>query len=57
MSAYHGLRWWEFDTSGIFIRALELAGLVRNVRRPAMGQILRKLYEPGRVGLYERAAG
>lgn len=32
-SAFHGLRWWQFDLSGIVIRALEAVGLVWNVQR------------------------
>ncbi|MBI4214114.1 MAG: acyl-CoA desaturase [Chloroflexi bacterium] len=56
VSAYHGLRWWEFDLSGIVIRVLEAVGLVKNVRRPALGQIQRKLYVPAAVNLYERVA-
>ncbi len=30
-SAHHGLRWWEVDPSGLFIRGLERLGLVWNV--------------------------
>ena len=33
-SAFHGLRWWEFDLSGQVIRALEAARLAWNVKRP-----------------------
>ena len=32
-SAYHGLRWWEFDLSGLFISGLERLGLAWNVVR------------------------
>ena len=32
-SAFHGLRWWEFDLSAWFIRALEATGLAWNVQR------------------------
>ena len=31
-NAYHGMRWWQFDLSGILIRGFEKAGLVWNVR-------------------------
>jgi stearoyl-CoA desaturase (delta-9 desaturase) len=34
-SARHGLRWWEFDSSYLLIRAMEMVGLVRRVRVPA----------------------
>jgi stearoyl-CoA desaturase (delta-9 desaturase) len=32
-SAMHGLRWWEIDLSGLFIRGLEKVGLARKVVR------------------------
>ncbi len=32
-SAYHGLRWWEIDLSGLFISALARVGLAWNVVR------------------------
>lgn len=32
-SAYHGLRWWEIDLSGLFISALARLGLAWNVVR------------------------
>ena len=34
-SAYHGLRWWEIDLSGLIISALERTGLAWNVVRIA----------------------
>ncbi len=34
-SAYHGLRWWEIDPSGLIITALERVGLAWNVVRIA----------------------
>ncbi len=33
-SARHGLRWWQFDTSWVIIRAMELVGLAWNVKLP-----------------------
>jgi stearoyl-CoA desaturase (delta-9 desaturase) len=32
-SAFHGLRWWQLDLSGLTIRALERLGLVWDVVR------------------------
>jgi stearoyl-CoA desaturase (Delta-9 desaturase) len=32
-SAFHGLRWWEVDTSALLIRGLEAVGLAWNVQR------------------------
>lgn len=32
-NAFHGMRWWQVDLSGLLIRALESAGLVWNVQR------------------------
>jgi stearoyl-CoA desaturase (delta-9 desaturase) len=32
-SAYHGLRWWELDLSGLFISGMERVGLAWNVVR------------------------
>ncbi len=32
-SAFHGLRWWQVDVSGLVIRALEATGLAWNVVR------------------------
>jgi stearoyl-CoA desaturase (delta-9 desaturase) len=32
-SAFHGLRWWEVDVSGLVIRAMESVGLAWNVVR------------------------
>ena len=34
-SAYHGLRWWEFDLSGLIISGLQRVGLAWNVVRIA----------------------
>jgi len=35
-SAFHGLRWWQFDLSGQLIRWLEATGLAWNVKRPRL---------------------
>jgi stearoyl-CoA desaturase (delta-9 desaturase) len=32
-NAFHGLRWWQFDVSGMIIRALEKLGLIWDVQR------------------------
>lgn len=32
-NAFHGMRWWQFDVSGIVIRLLEACGLVWEVQR------------------------
>lgn len=34
-SARHGLKWWQFDTSWLIIRAMQAVGLVWNVRTPS----------------------
>ncbi|OGJ56666.1 hypothetical protein A3D88_02720 [Candidatus Peribacteria bacterium RIFCSPHIGHO2_02_FULL_52_16] len=34
-NAFHGLRWWQVDFSGLLIRALERLGLIWNVQRVA----------------------
>jgi stearoyl-CoA desaturase (delta-9 desaturase) len=34
-SARHGLRWWQFDTSWVVIRTMQLLGLAWNVRIPS----------------------
>jgi stearoyl-CoA desaturase (delta-9 desaturase) len=33
-AAMHGHRWWEYDPTYWVIRALEIAGLAKNVVRP-----------------------
>jgi stearoyl-CoA desaturase (delta-9 desaturase) len=41
-SAFHGLRWWQFDFSGYLIRLFEVLGLARDVYRvPAALQLQR----------------
>ena len=38
-SAFHGLRWWEFDASAYVIRALAALRLAWNVKRPTLMQM------------------
>jgi stearoyl-CoA desaturase (delta-9 desaturase) len=42
-SAFHGLRWWQFDLSGYVIRALERIGLAHDVYRIPADAIARRL--------------
>jgi len=42
-SARHGLRWWEFDLSYMFIQALRLVGLATEVKTPGKARIEHKL--------------
>ncbi len=32
-NAFHGLRWWQFDLSGLIIRTMEITGLAWDVQR------------------------
>ncbi|MFU8829130.1 MAG: acyl-CoA desaturase [Phycisphaerales bacterium] len=41
-SARHGLRWWEFDSSYLVIRGLEMLGLARKIRVPAPERVEQK---------------
>ncbi|KAG2433974.1 hypothetical protein HYH02_012436 [Chlamydomonas schloesseri] len=41
-SAAHGLEWWEIDMSYYLIRALELAGLAWDVKRPSAAALAAK---------------
>jgi stearoyl-CoA desaturase (Delta-9 desaturase) len=45
-SAFHGLRWWELDLSGVLISLLERCGLAWNVVRIAPERQLQKLAGP-----------
>jgi stearoyl-CoA desaturase (delta-9 desaturase) len=38
-SALHGLRWWQFDLSGLTIRMLERGRLAWNVQRVSAAEI------------------
>lgn len=42
-SARHGLKWWQIDLNYLFIRALALIGLARNIRTPAPERVKAKL--------------
>jgi len=42
-SAFHGLRWWQFDLSGYVIRGLERIGLAHDVYRIPADAIARRL--------------
>lgn len=35
-SAFHGLRWWQFDLSGVIIRLLERLGIIADVQRASV---------------------
>jgi stearoyl-CoA desaturase (Delta-9 desaturase) len=41
-SAFHGLRWWQFDLSGLLIAALEKLGLAKDVYRIPPDQMARR---------------
>lgn len=41
-SARHGLRWWEFDSSYLVIRTMQMLGLARKIRVPAPERIEQK---------------
>jgi stearoyl-CoA desaturase (delta-9 desaturase) len=43
-SALHGLRWWQFDLSGLTIRLLEWLRLIWNVQRASSGEISTRLH-------------
>lgn len=42
-SARHGLRWWQFDSSYLLIRAMSAVGLAWNVRLPSESALQAKL--------------
>jgi stearoyl-CoA desaturase (delta-9 desaturase) len=45
-SAFHGLRWWQFDLSGYIIWTLEHVGLVKEVYRVSPEQMARRAQLP-----------
>jgi stearoyl-CoA desaturase (Delta-9 desaturase) len=53
-SAFHGMRWWEFDLSGRVIRMLETMKLAWNVRRPDQRMMALRLFEPATSPAYAR---
>jgi len=48
-SARHGLRWWQFDSSYLLIRAMATVGLAKNVRLPSEQAMQSKLRDAGTV--------
>jgi stearoyl-CoA desaturase (delta-9 desaturase) len=42
-SAFHGMRWWQIDTSAYLIRILEKLGIVWEVKRVSPEQFERRL--------------
>jgi stearoyl-CoA desaturase (Delta-9 desaturase) len=42
-SALHGLRWWQFDLSGLTIRLFERLQLIRDVQRVSKARILERV--------------
>ena len=42
-SARHGLRWWQFDSSYLIIKAMSCVGLARNLRLPSESAMNAKL--------------
>ena len=45
-SAFHGLRWWQFDFSGYVIRILGCLGLISDVRRVPPALLRSKVVKP-----------
>jgi stearoyl-CoA desaturase (delta-9 desaturase) len=46
-SAFHGLRWWQFDASGYLIWTLERLGLAHDVCRIPAAQLARRSRSTG----------
>lgn len=46
-SAFHGIKWYEFDPSGWFIRILELLRLAKDVKRPVLRKVSRNQDQAG----------
>jgi hypothetical protein len=55
-SAFHGLRWWQFDLSAYIIRLLEWSGLAWNVCRVPAERLAARNPIAGLVGEYRSAA-
>jgi stearoyl-CoA desaturase (delta-9 desaturase) len=49
-SAFHGLRWWQFDLSGYLIWTLEKLGLAREVYRIPPALLARRTAQASRAG-------
>ena len=45
-SARHGLRWWQFDSSWVLIKAMEKVGLVWNIQVPTESALKAKIELP-----------
>jgi len=56
-SAFHGLRWWQFDLAGYTIRLLERVGLARDVYRVTPAMLARRVGRPLAAGGLRAAAG
>jgi stearoyl-CoA desaturase (Delta-9 desaturase) len=56
-SAYHGLRWWEFDLSGLVIRAMRRLGLAWNVVEISRERQREKELGTGVIRTFEQASG
>ena len=54
-SAFHGLRWWQFDFSAYIIRGLERLGLVRQVWRIPAQQLQARSRRTGSAIAYQYA--
>jgi stearoyl-CoA desaturase (delta-9 desaturase) len=48
-SAFHGMRWWQFDLSGYIIWLLERVGLVREVYRVPTHMLANRYKRPGQA--------
>jgi stearoyl-CoA desaturase (Delta-9 desaturase) len=54
-SAFHGLRWWQFDLAGYVIRLLERLGLAHDVYRVSPALLARRIHASGRGDSRARA--
>jgi stearoyl-CoA desaturase (delta-9 desaturase) len=55
-SAFHGLRWWEIDLSGLMISGMERAGLAWNVVRITPERQLQKVQGPAAAAVVDHVA-
>lgn len=56
-SAFHGLRWWQIDVTGYFIRLLEKTGLVHDVYRVSPEQLARRAVKRNQIQVATAEAG